>query len=182
MNPRVCSLGISPRCRKVDSWAGTNPECPKCRYEKTKSAYRERNAKSKAKHPEYWKSWREKNRSKLNEYNNAYSKTRKAADPAYKIKHNLRIRMNRCLKGELKAHHMLSITGKTADGLKLHLESTWKPGMSWENYGSHWHIDHIVPCAAFDLSNPDEQARCFHFSNLQALSAVDNMSKGDRLT
>ena len=64
--------------------------------------------------------------------------------------------------------------------LRAHLESRWKPGMSWENYGFYgWHIDHIVPCAKFDLSDPEQQKACFHWTNLQPLWAKENLKKRD---
>lgn len=44
-----------------------------------------------------------------------------------------------------------------------------------------WHIDHIVPCASFDLSKPEEQKKCFHYTNLQALWWRDNIVKGDKI-
>jgi hypothetical protein len=49
--------------------------------------------------------------------------------------------------------------------------------MSFKNYGK-WHIDHIRPCASFDLSKASEQKECFHYTNLQPLWAEDNLSKG----
>lgn len=51
--------------------------------------------------------------------------------------------------------------------------------MSWDNYGER-HVDHIKPCAKFDLSKPDEQRACFHYTNLQPLWAKDNIAKGCR--
>ncbi len=50
-------------------------------------------------------------------------------------------------------------------------------GMTWENQGL-WHLDHKRPCAAWDLTKPDEQAGCFHYTNYQPLWAKDNLSKG----
>lgn len=51
--------------------------------------------------------------------------------------------------------------------------------MSWDNYGYRgWHIDHIKPCASFDLTDPNQREQCFHFSNLQPMWAKDNLSKG----
>ena len=54
--------------------------------------------------------------------------------------------------------------------------------MTIENYGKVWHIDHIIPCRAFDLSRVDEIKRCFHYTNLQPLCAIENMRKSGRIT
>ena len=64
--------------------------------------------------------------------------------------------------------------------LKKHLENQFVEGMSWDNYGE-WQIDHIVPCASFDLSDPNQQRICFNFRNLQPLWAKDNQRKQDKL-
>jgi hypothetical protein len=53
--------------------------------------------------------------------------------------------------------------------------------MTWENR-SKWHVDHIRPCASFNLFDPAQQAACFHFSNLQPLWAADNIRKSDKWT
>jgi len=50
--------------------------------------------------------------------------------------------------------------------------------MTWKNYGE-WHVDHIKPCAKFNLIIDKEQKRCFHYSNLQPLWAKDNIKKSD---
>jgi hypothetical protein len=60
------------------------------------------------------------------------------------------------------------------------LESKFKLGMTWGNHGS-WHIDHIIPCSHFDLTQLEEQKKCFHFSNLQPLWAIENIVKSNKL-
>ena len=62
-----------------------------------------------------------------------------------------------------------------------YLESKFKPGMTRENYGKEWHIDHIIPCIAFDLSKEENQKMCFHYTNLQPLWAHENLSKGSKI-
>lgn len=51
--------------------------------------------------------------------------------------------------------------------------------MTWDAFmRSEIHVDHKVPCCAFDLTRPSEQAKCFHYTNLQPLWGKDNFEKG----
>ena len=68
-------------------------------------------------------------------------------------------------KGAKKTHQTFSLVDYTKYELKEHLESQFTDGMSWENMGE-WHIDHIKPCASFDLICPVQQLACFHYKNL----------------
>lgn len=55
--------------------------------------------------------------------------------------------------------------------------------MSWDNYALEgWHIDHIVPCAYFNLENPIHQYRCFNYINMRPMWGSENISKSDDLT
>ena len=72
-----------------------------------------------------------------------------------------------------------SIVGYKKQALLDHLEANMKPGMSFDNYGE-WHIDHIVPCCKFDLTDDDQVKSCWALSNLQPLWATENKSKGGR--
>jgi hypothetical protein len=51
--------------------------------------------------------------------------------------------------------------------------------MTWKNHGELWEIDHIKPCAAFDLTDINQQKECFNYINTQPLYKTDNRSKGD---
>jgi len=70
----------------------------------------------------------------------------------------------------------MRLVGCSMEQLRKHLEEQFAAGMSWENYGK-WHMDHIKPCASFDLSREAEQHKCFHYTNLQPLWAKDNLRK-----
>jgi hypothetical protein len=82
------------------------------------------------------------------------------------------------VRKENKYNSALVLLGCSVDQLKQHLELQFKPRMSWSNYGK-WHIDHIKPCAKFNLSKASEQRRCFHYTNLQPLWAKENLQKKD---
>ena len=72
----------------------------------------------------------------------------------------------------------MKLVGCGIDFLKKHLESKFENGMTWDNYGVNgWHMDHIKPCAAFDLTLDEQQKECFHYTNIQPLWAKDNVRK-----
>jgi hypothetical protein len=100
--------------------------------------------------------------------------------PHNKIAANLRTRVHQVMKGIRKINSTEQLTGCSFNELKLHLESLFQDGMTWDNYGA-WHIDHKRPCASFDLTKPEQQLECFHYSNLQPLWAIDNLRKSDKI-
>ena len=100
----------------------------------------------------------------------------------YKLTQCLRARARDAIRGRNKSDFTLNLLGCSVEQLKSHLESQFKPGMNWDNHGKYgWHIDHIIPCAAFDLSKPEEQRKCLHYSNLQPLWAEENRAKSDKI-
>ena len=92
---------------------------------------------------------------------------------------NLRTRIYLAVKRGQRAGSLPELLGCSIPGLRLHIAHQFKPGMSWDNYGE-WHVDHIRPCAKFDLSKPEEQRACFHYTNLQPLWKTDNLVKHDK--
>ena len=63
--------------------------------------------------------------------------------------------------------------------LWAYLKTKFKEGMTIKNYGE-WHVDHIKPCASFDLTDAKQQMLCFHYTNLQPLWAKENLQKGKK--
>lgn len=66
--------------------------------------------------------------------------------------------------------------------MKIYLSMQFDEGMSWDNYGTAWEIDHIRPLNAFDLSDPGQFRLCFSWRNLQPLSPEANATKGTSWT
>ena len=70
----------------------------------------------------------------------------------------------------------------SVEKLKQHLESQFKEGMTWTNYGKNgWVIDHIQPCVSFDLSKLSGQKKAFHYTNLQPLWEKVNLHKASKI-
>lgn len=132
--------------------------------------------------PEY-KAWKRayQQRPEVKERKRAYLRDylrgRLQNDSAFRLLLRLRTRLRRALKGTCKSARTLELLGCTVEELKGYLEKQFKRGMSWSNYG-RWHVDHIRPCASFDLTDPEQQRVCFHYTNLQPLWAKENLRKG----
>ncbi len=122
------------------------------------------------------KVYRDTHRSKIRVWMREYVKRRRRTDSSFRIMGNLRHRIWRVLKGERKLVAFTKVLGCSADFLRQYLQAQFQPGMTWENYGK-WHVDHKRPCATFDLSKKREQKKCFHYTNLQPLWAIDNIRK-----
>jgi len=131
---------------------------------------------------QYQKIYRQNHKKELNEYAKKYINKRSKIDINYKLKNYLRKRIWDALKGICKSTHTEELLGCNIEFLKQHLERQFKSGMSWTNYGKNgWEVDHILPCAFFDLSKPEEQLKCFNYKNLQPLWYLDNKLKSDKI-
>ena len=78
-----------------------------------------------------------------------------------------------------KNHKSMDLIGASPSFVMDYLQAKFTEGMTWENHGD-WHIDHIQPCCSFDLTDEEEQKKCFHYTNLQPLWAIDNLKKGGK--
>jgi hypothetical protein len=117
-------------------------------------------------------------KDKINETRRKNLQKRRDEDPKYRVMMALHCRLYMAVKE--KKGKTMELVGCSKDALNKHLYSKFTEGMTWENYGE-WHIDHIRPCASFNLEDPEEQKKCFHWTNLQPLWAKDNIIKSDRL-
>ena len=99
-----------------------------------------------------------------------------------RIIENLRNRLWYMIKGMHKSQHTLELLGCSVEKLKQHLQSQFKEGMTWDNYGrGGWEIDHIYPISKIDLNNEQEIKRVCHYTNLQPLWGFENASKGNKI-
>jgi hypothetical protein len=122
---------------------------------------------------EYYK----KNRNRILE--TAAARTRQR--PGLRLAKAARCRVWNLIKrtGKAKTKRTFDLIGCSHQFLMSWLQSKFTDGMTWDNYGE-WEVDHIVPCASFDLSREDHQRACFHYTNMQPLWKRENRIKHDR--
>ncbi len=108
--------------------------------------------------------YRKNNKAKRCLYENNRLKT----NPSAHLANRFRNWVNKLI--ERKSGNASSLIGCSYDELKSHLESQFKPGMTWNNWSNQgWQVDHIQPLLSYDLTDPNQQKDAFHYTNLQPL-------------
>jgi len=147
---------------------------------------------------EHQQKWRENNRDKCNEYsrrwvrknperqrelNRISRKKRVMLDPSFKLQQNMRNRYRKLMKMTKNGgstRHVDDLGCHTKD-FNHYLESKFTKGMTWDNYGTYWHLDHILPCASFNHEDEKQRKQCWHWTNFQPLEAEQNVTKSDNI-
>ena len=159
--------------KRSDAKDGYWTQCKMCRSQKRKEYY----LNNKESALEYKRNYYRTNKSQIIASQSKRKKQRRVTDPVFKLKENIRSRMHDALRGNNKSASTIELLGCTPEHARFHIESQFTEGMTWDNI----HIDHIQPCASFDLEDPNEQRKCFHYTNLQPLLAEDNLRKSDSI-
>lgn len=123
-------------------------------------------------------------RNRMRREGNRYElrRLRYQEDGNFRILIGLKARVASALKLQTarKAHKTAKLLGMTVPEFRSWIAAQFTDGMSWDNYGyASWHLDHIRPCASFDLTDPAQQLLCFNWRNQRPLQASLNMTKSD---
>lgn len=185
-NKKHHASGLCRQCYKR-LWRQNNPRkvkaAAKYRYQNNKEKIKAQNKANRLKNVIESKLrdkiYKQKTKAMRSEWSRKYRTIRYHSDLKFKLKSNLRCRVWAALqlKGATKSQKTLDLLGCSIEFLKKYLENQFKNGIGWNNYGE-WHVDHRIPCDRFDLTKPEEQRKCFHYTNLQPLWATDNLKKG----
>jgi|LauGreDrversion4_2_1035121.scaffolds.fasta_scaffold28623_5 hypothetical protein len=183
--------GLNYHCKsceknKMKKWLENNRDHCKEKsalwYEENKDRATKYRIENKEKIAKRMAEWRKSKKEHIKQYKTKYNKEVQSKDINYRLVHNLRTRLQQSIKGNKKWARTMELVGCDVPTLKAYLESKFTQGMSWENYGRKgWHIDHIIPCDAFDMTIKENQIKCFHYTNLQPLWWIDNCRKSNTI-
>jgi len=181
MKQKICKV-----CGTTDNLIHNRKYCKPCLAEYDRNRVKIYDEKHKDKQQIYYLN----NKEKINKKNNEYKKNKYATDPLYRLKHNTRVQIKKCLikQGYSKRSKTFDILGCTYEEFKIYIESKFESWMSWDNYGKYekntynfgWDIDHIIPTST--ATNETELYNLFHYTNLQPLcSKVNRDIKKDNI-
>lgn len=126
------------------------------------------------------KAWYEKNKELKKAKTSKYHKERPLVDEKFRLARNLRKRLRSAMKSSFKTGSAVEDLGMSVENFKIYLESKFKEGMTWDNYGRFgWHIDHIKPLSKFDLTDREQVKIACHYSNLQPMWWNENLRKSN---
>jgi len=142
--------------------------------------YRENNKEYFA---EYGKAYREANRETLRAKATKRARERYRTDIPFRLKTIVGRAVRGMLNGREKSSATFDALPYTPEQLKEHLEKQFQPGMSWDNYGSEWDIDHIYPQSLLPYDSFDHPnfQRCWSLDNLQPLDKIANIKKSNKI-
>jgi hypothetical protein len=175
--------------RSKDGKASWCKVCMAIRYLENKDKVAQKNKENSTSISVRMKAWRAANRLKIKEnkkrwdqenknWINTQQRERRATDINFRIAESLRKRVWKSVRKGKRAGSAIRDCGCSVGFLRSYLESKFLPGMTWDNWGPKgWHIDHITPLVAFDLTEKDQFLAACHYTNLQPLWWKDNLSK-----
>jgi hypothetical protein len=185
LKDKTRSLGYSYRCKICSSQIHKEKYYDKSlltRKGKYNDYYKQRHQnktpEQRQQQREYLREWnkKEENKQKRNKYQREVYRKR----PQNIIINHLRKRINDFIKGTTKKQKYLDILGCSSEEYKLYLEKLFDENMTWENYGTYWEIDHIIPLSLFNMEDWVEVKKSFHFTNTQPLSVIENRKKSNK--
>jgi hypothetical protein len=110
----------------------------------------------------------------LTEQKTAWCKNEHNTNMNYRIKKSLAARLRTVL---VKNDSTMNYIGCNIQYLREWFEYNFTSEMNWDNYGSYWSIDHIIPVCKFELTLEDEKLKCCNWTNLMPVTIKFNSSK-----
>jgi hypothetical protein len=153
--------------------------------ERKKRKYDERTAERKLLKKLSRKATEEERKERKKEYNRNWAREYRKKNKEYALRANIRTHVWCALRrsdSSKQGESVFEFLPYTVKQLKEHLEKQFDENMSWDNYGSYWHLDHIHPQSAYPYTSMEEDnfMKCWSLENLQPLEAMENYKKSNK--
>jgi hypothetical protein len=185
---KVCKRNLVKECYLQD------PEAQKTRVKNWNTLNPEKVKQYNQNNIEYQKQYYLENKEQINKKSKEYNISRQNKNPGKyyhkgkwvevkpkldklerRLINTFRDKIRRGIQLDRKSS--LELLGCSFQELKSHLQDQFYSEMDWSNWGKVWEIDHIIGCVNFNLSNPEELIKCFHYTNLRPLFKTTNVAK-----
>lgn len=103
--------------------------------------------------------------------------SRKQNDLQVRLAANLRHRMYMALRNNQRAGSAVEDLGCSIQAFKLYIEHQFEEGMTWNNYGEAWELDHVLQIHQFDLTNRSEYLEACNWLNIRPMYVIENRSR-----
>lgn len=166
-------------------WYQKNRDAELKRHAEYTAAHRaelkEKMKEYRAKNPEKTRAMNKVYKQRCREKNLARQKHRYATEPNYRIARLMRCALWRNVQlGGVKTGKSATYFGTSFGGLRSWIECLFKSGMTWDNHGTVWEIDHIIPLSWFDLTKESDAKTAWFYANLRPAWKLENRRKGNR--
>lgn len=127
----------------------------------------------------YYKKYYRENIDKIKEYESTHRHIRRKwgqEHPRNKLSQNMSKGIFNALKENKAERHWEDLVPYNLQQLREHFESQFTPEMNWDNIGSYWEIDHIIPqnLFKFETEKDREFQICWSLANLRPLEKIAN--------
>lgn len=168
----------------IDGYGG---QCKACLALKSKQYKQNLTLEQKEQRKQYLIKYTVDNKDRIRQYQKQYrqlnaNKIKEADRLRYKenkLNKSMSVWLHHALKESKAERHWEDLVPYNLCQLRQHLESQFTSEMNWDNYGTYWEIDHIIPQNLFKIKT--EQDRdfqiCWSLANLRPLEKSLNRQR-----
>ncbi len=98
----------------------------------------------------------------------------------FKEKRKWQIALRRYILQNNQTSAYASYFGLDIQGFRNWIELQFTEGLNWDNFGTAWQFDHIVPVAFFDFEQEQDLYLCWNFINIRVERLDDQTNKANK--
>lgn len=150
-------------------------------YETHKETHKKYQSENKEHRKKIMDAWKAEHNSEINAYRRVYTRERRKNDEDFAIKSCIRLCFRRMVSDGKTWRDFFSLAGYTYDDYLNHFNANYKEEFARYRSTKEYHIDHIIPCSAYNFTENEDIKKCWNPRNLRIISVKENMDKSDKI-